>query len=270
MTEATESTRVPAVAAMARPPEMAEPLTMKALLEAGVHFGHQTHRWNPKMKEYIFSQRNGIHIIDLQQTLELLRKAYAYVTELSASGKKLMIVGTKKQAQDAVREEAIRSDQYYCNQRWLGGTLTNFSTIQRRIDYLVRLEDRRAKGEMDLLPKKEVRKLGRQEEKMSRYLGGFKEMTEVPGALFVIDVGREGIAVAEAHRMNIPVVALVDTDCNPDVVDYPIPGNDDAIRSIRLVSSCLADAALEGNRRWQVNQAEAESEQAAPLVSAGA
>ena len=236
-------------------------LNMKSLLEAGVHFGHQTHHWNPKMKRYIFSQRNKIHIIDLQQTLELLHEIYGVVEELSATGKKLLMVGTKKQAQDAVKEEAIRSGQYYSNFRWLGGTLTNFTTIQKRIDFMVRLEDRRAKGELELLPKKEAQKLGRQGEKMIKYLGGFREMTELPGALFVIDVEKEKIAVAEAQRMKIPVIALVDTNCDPDLVDYVIPGNDDAIRSIRLVCSCMADAALEGERRWLMNQSEAGSSQ---------
>ena len=271
MTEATESTAVPTGAQRAQTMEAPEPLSMKSLLEAGVHFGHQTHRWNPKMKRYIFSQRNKIHIIDLQQTLELLHRACTMVTELTASGGKLLMVGTKKQAQDAVREEAVRSGQYYCNQRWLGGTFTNFSTIQRRIDYLVRLEDRQAKGEMALLPKKEALKLARQGTKMGRYLGGFKEMTHLPSAVFVIDVDREEIAVAEARRVRIPVIALVDTDCDPDLVDYPIPGNDDAIRSIRLVTSALADAAIEGQRRWDVNRAEveAEPEDAPALVSAG-
>ena len=269
MTEATESVAVPAGAQGAQPMEAPEALSMKSLLEAGVHFGHQTHRWNPKMKRYIFSQRNKIHIIDLQQTLELLHKACTVVTGLTASGGKLLMIGTKKQAQDAVREEAVRSGQYYCNQRWLGGTFTNFSTIQRRIDYLVRLEDRRAKGEMARLPKKEALKLGRQEAKMGRYLGGFKEMTELPGAVFVIDVSREEIAVAEARRMRIPVIALVDTDCDPDLVDHAIPGNDDAIRSIRLVSSALADAAVEGQRQWVVNRAEAGPEALPALAGAG-
>ena len=275
MVEGTRSTVAAPAAPGGQPTAVAEPFTMKSLLEAGVHFGHQTHRWNPKMKRYIFAQRNGIHIVDLQQTLELLKQACSLVSDVTAVGKKLLMVGTKKQAQDAVREEAVRSGQYYCNQRWLGGTITNFVTIQQRIDYLVRLEDRHAKGELEWLPKKEALKLERQEDKMNRYLGGFKEMTAVPGVLFVIDVGREKIAVAEAHRLNIPVVALVDTDCDPDTIDYPIPGNDDAIRSIRLVSGSLADAAMDGHRRWLVNQAEqaesdAESEEEAPLVSAGA
>ena len=237
------------------------PLSMKALLEAGVHFGHQTHRWNPKMKTYIFAQRNGIYIIDLQQTMELLQKACRFVAEVTASGKKIMMVGTKKQAQDTVREEAIRSGQYYSNHRWLGGIITNFQTIQSRIEYLVRLEDRRAKGELARIIKKEALKLARQEEKMNRYLGGFKEMTTVPGAMFVIDVGREKIAVAEARRMGVPIVALVDTDCDPDLIDHPIPGNDDAIRSIRLVTSHIANAAIEGHGLWLASQGEAQAEE---------
>jgi small subunit ribosomal protein S2 len=271
MAEETDISPVAAISAVRQEAPVVEPLSMKALLEAGVHFGHQTHRWNPKMKRYIFAQRNGIHIIDLQQTMEGLQKACRFVTELTASGKKLMMVGTKRQAQDAVREESIRAGQYYSNQRWLGGTITNFTTIQTRIDFLVRLEDRHAKGELARLPKKEATKLDRLSEKMNRYLGGFKEMTDVPGALFIIDVGREKIAVAEARRLNVPIVALVDTDCDPDLVDLPIPGNDDAIRSIRLVSSHLANAAIEGNHEWLANQSEEEAagDEAESLVTAG-
>lgn len=227
-----------------------EPLSMKALLEAGVHFGHQTHRWNPKMREFIFAERNGIHIVDLQQTMELLKQACDYVTEVTATGKKLLMVGTKKQAQDAVREEAVRAGQCFINQRWLGGTMTNFATIQTRIDYLVRLEERRERGELAVLPKKEALKIQSLTEKMNRYLGGIKEMTELPGAIFVVDVGKENIAVAEARRSGVPIIALVDTDCDPTPVDQPIPGNDDAIRSIRLIASHIANAALEGHNRW--------------------
>jgi small subunit ribosomal protein S2 len=227
------------------------PLTMKGLLEAGVHFGSQTQRWHPKMRSYIFTQRNGIHIIDLQQTMGLLERACAYVRELTASGKKIMMVGTKKQAQDAVQQEGVRAGQYYVNHRWLGGTLTNFHTIQTRIDHLVRLEDSKAKGEFARLTKKEALKLETQMEKMERYLGGFKEMTELPGALFLVDIGKEKIAVAEARRIGIPIIALVDTDCDPALIDWPIPGNDDAIRSIRLVCSQIADAAIEGTHEWR-------------------
>jgi small subunit ribosomal protein S2 len=223
---------------------------MKALLEAGVHFGHQTHRWNPRMRRFIFAQRNGIHIIDLQQTMDLLGQACKFVAEVTASGRKVLMVGTKKQAQDAIREEANRGGQYHINQRWLGGTITNFTTIQSRIDYLVRLEERQAKGEFGRLPKKEALKLEALMEKMNRYLGGIKEMTTLPGALFIVDVGRENIAVAEARRAGVPIVALVDTDCDPGLIDWPIPGNDDAIRSIRLVSGHIANAALEGYNEW--------------------
>jgi len=227
-----------------------EPLTMKALLEAGVHFGHQTHRWNPRMRRFIFAQRNGIHIVDLQQTMDLLEQACRFAAEVAASGKKILMVGTKKQAQDAVREEAVRGGQYYINQRWLGGTITNFSTIQTRIDYLVSLEERQAHGQFERLPKKEALKLGTLMDKMNRYLGGIKEMTTLPGALFIVDVGRENIAVAEARRAGIPIIALTDTDCDPTLIDWPIPGNDDAIRSIRLVSAHIANSALQGNNDW--------------------
>jgi small subunit ribosomal protein S2 len=223
---------------------------MKALLEAGVHFGHQTHRWNPRMRRFIFAQRNGIHIVDLQQTMDLLEQACKFVEEVAATGKKILMVGTKKQAQDAIREEALRGGQYFINQRWLGGTITNFATIQTRIDYLVGLEERQAHGQFERLPKKEALKLGTLMGKMNRYLGGIKEMTTLPGALFVVDVGRENIAVAEARRAGIPIVALTDTDCDPTLIDWPIPGNDDAIRSIRLVSAHIANAALSGNNEW--------------------
>ena len=226
------------------------PITMKALLEAGVHFGHQRRRWNPKMRQYIFAHRNGIHIIDLQQTLHFLEQAAEFVEGLVADGKQVVMVGTKKQAQDTVVAEAERSGAFHVSTRWLGGTLTNFKTIQTRIDYLVQLEERQAKGELEVLPKKESLRLTHAINKLNRYLGGIKEMTEMPGALFVIDVGKEAIAVAEARRVGVPVVALVDTDCDPTLIDYPIPGNDDAIRSIRLVTSRIADAFLDGvNRR---------------------
>ena len=250
-----------------------DPLSMKALLEAGVHFGHQTHRWNPKMRRFIFAQRNGIHIVDLQQTMDLLEQACKFVYEVAASGGKVLMVGTKKQAQDAIREEAIRGGQYYINQRWLGGTITNFTTIQSRIDYLVGLEERQAKGEMALLPKKEALKLANKAEKMDRYLGGIKEMTTLPGALFVVDVGRENIAVAEARRAGVPIVALVDTDCDPELIDWPIPGNDDAIRSIRLLCSHIANAALEGNNEWLATRggySDVDEEDSAPVEGAEA
>ena len=225
------------------------PITMKALLEAGVHFGHQRRRWNPKMRQYIFAHRNGIHIIDLQQTLHFLERAAEFVEGIVADGKQVVMVGTKKQAQDTVVAEAERSGSFHVSTRWLGGTLTNFKTIQTRIDYLVQLEERQAKGELEVLPKKESLRLTHAINKLNRYLGGIKEMTEMPGALFVIDVGKEAIAVAEARRVGVPVVALVDTDCDPTLIDYPIPGNDDAIRSIRLVTSRIADAFLDGKNR---------------------
>ncbi len=229
--------------------EAKPPVTMKSLLEAGVHFGHQKRRWNPKMRQYIFAHRNGIHIIDLQQTLHFLERAAAFVEDIAAQGKKIIFVGTKKQAQDTIVSEAVRCGAFYINTRWLGGTLTNFATIQKRIDYLVELEQRKAKGELFSLPKKEQLKLNDQIARLNRYLGGIKEMTEIPGALFVVDVGKEGIAVAEAKRVGVPVVALVDTDCDPVEIDYPIPGNDDAIRSIRLVTSHIAEAYIEGTNR---------------------
>ena len=219
---------------------------MKALLEAGVHFGHQTRRWNPKMRQYIFTERNGIHIIDLQQTVSKLQAAYTFVRDLVAGGESILLVGTKKQAQDSIREEARRANIFYVNQRWLGGTLTNFQTIQSRIDYLVRLEDRKAKGEFERLPKKEAMHLEEEILRLNKMLGGIKEMTRLPGALFIVDPTKERIAVAEARRMEIPIVAIVDTNCNPDEIDYTIPGNDDAIRSVRLITSKMADAALEG------------------------
>ncbi|MBL76083.1 MAG: 30S ribosomal protein S2 [Chloroflexi bacterium] len=223
---------------------------MKALLEAGVHFGHQTHRWNPQMRRFIFAQRNGIHIVDLQQTMGLLEQACTFANKVAASGKRILMVGTKKQAQDAVRDEAIRAGQYYINQRWLGGTITNFGTIEKRIDYLVRLEAQRDRGEFSRLPKKEALKLEASIEKLNRYLGGIKEMTELPGAMFIVDVGREDIAVAEANKAGVPIIALVDTDCSPTKIDWPIPGNDDAIRSVRLICHYIAQAAMEGHNEW--------------------
>ena len=222
------------------------PISMKSLLEAGVHFGHQKRRWNPKMDTYIFAHRNGIHIIDLQKTLRLLDKACEFIVDVASQGGKILMVGTKKQAQDTIVSDAERSGAYYVVSRWLGGTLTNFKTIQSRIDHLVQLEARRDKGEFELLPKKESQKLTEAIGRLNRYLGGFKEMTEIPGALFVIDVGREAIAVAEARRVGVPIVALVDSDCDPDLIDYPIPGNDDAIRAIRLITSRIADSIIEG------------------------
>lgn len=225
---------------------MVEAVSMKSLLEAGVHFGHQTRRWNPRMKEYIFTERNGIHIIDLQQTVSKLAEATEFVTELVASGEGIVFVGTKKQAQESIELEAKRCGMPYVNRRWLGGTLTNFATIQSRIDYLVRLEDRKAKGEFERLLKKEALKLEEEIERLNRQMGGIKEMTRIPGAVFIVDPSKERLAVAEANRVEVPIVAIVDTNCDPDEIDYPIPANDDAIRSVKLLCSKMADAVLEG------------------------
>jgi small subunit ribosomal protein S2 len=222
--------------------------TIKQLLEAGAHFGHQTSRWHPKMKTYIFTRRNDIHIIDLQQTAGLLEKACAYVRGVVAEGGNILFVGTKKQAQESVEQEAKRCGMFYVNRRWLGGTLTNFTTIQRRIDYLVRLENQQARGDFSRLPKKEAQGFEEEIERLNRNLGGFKEMTSLPSVLFIIDPTKEKIALAEAKRLEIPVVAIVDTNCDPDEIDYIIPANDDAIRAIKLVCSKIADAVLEGKQ----------------------
>ncbi|HEY8492036.1 MAG TPA: 30S ribosomal protein S2 [Dehalococcoidia bacterium] len=219
---------------------------MKMLLEAGVHFGHQTRRWNPRMRPFIFTERNGIHIIDLQQTVQRLAVAYNFVRDLVASGETILFVGTKKQAQEVVTAEATRCGMPYVTNRWLGGTLTNFQTIQARIDHLVRLEDARARGEFARLPKKEALKLEEEIQRLNRHFGGIKEMTRLPGAVYIIDTPKEHIAVAEARRARIPIVALVDTNCDPDEIDYPIPSNDDAIRAIKLITGRIADAVLEG------------------------
>jgi small subunit ribosomal protein S2 len=234
---------------------------MKALLEAGVHFGHQTRRWNPKMRKFIFTERNGIHILDLQQTVQRLEAACDFVRDLVANGGTLLFAGTKRQAQETIESEAKRCGMPYVTTRWLGGTLTNFFTIQSRIDYLVRLEDAKARGEFEVLPKKE--RLQKEEEiaRLNRYLGGIKEMTSLPKAVFIVDTTKENIAVAEALRMDIPIVALVDTNCNPDVIDYPIPSNDDAIRAIKLITGRIADAVLEGlTAREYAQQAALEAE----------
>jgi small subunit ribosomal protein S2 len=231
--------------------------TIKELLEAGAHFGHQTSRWDPRMKKYIFTKRNGIHIIDLERTSLMLSKAREFVREVVADGSTILFVGTKKQAQEAVETEAKRCGMPYINQRWIGGILTNFSTIQSRIDYLVRLEDQRARGEFSRLPKKEAMKLEEEIIRLNRQLGGIKEMTRLPAALFIIDTVKEKIALAEAKRMSIPVVAVADTNSNPDEIDHPVPANDDAIRAVKLVCSKIADAVLEG----RTVQAPSESEQ---------
>ena len=225
---------------------MPDTATIKQLLEAGAHFGHQTGRWHPRMKNYIFTKRNGIHIIDLEKTVVMLDKAGAFVREVVAGGQSVLFVGTKKQAQESIKEEATRCGMYYVNLRWLGGMLTNFATIQARIDQLVRMEDQQARGEFGRLTKKEIQKLNEKIERLNRQMGGFKEMTALPGALFIIDPTKERIALAEAKRMGIPVVAIVDTNCNPDEIDHPIPANDDAIRAIKLICSKMADAVNEG------------------------
>ena len=222
-------------------------VSMKQLLEAGVHFGHQTRRWNPKMAEYIFAERNGIYIIDLQKTVKKLEEAYAFIREISMDGKSVLFVGTKKQAQDSVKEEAERAGAFYVNARWLGGMMTNFTTIQRRINRLKQLRAMEADGTFDLLPKKEVIKLNLEIEKLEKFMGGIKEMKEMPGALFIVDPRKERIAVAEAKKLGIPIVAIVDTNCDPDEIDYVIPGNDDAIRAVKLIAGAIANAIIEGN-----------------------
>lgn len=220
--------------------------SMIELLEAGVHFGHQTRRWNPKMAEYIFTQRNGIYIIDLQKTVKKLDQAYNFIKEITEQGKSVLFVGTKKQAQESVKSEALKSGSFFVNARWLGGMLTNFSTIRKRVSRLNQLKAMEEDGTFELLPKKEVIKLRLEIEKLEKFLGGVKDMKELPGALFVVDPKKERIAVAEAKKLDIPVVAIVDTNCDPDVVDYVIPGNDDAIRAVKLISGAIAQAVIEG------------------------
>ena len=221
-------------------------VSMKQLLEAGVHFGHQTRRWNPKMAPYIFTERNGIYIIDLQKTVVKLEEAYNFIREISMEGKSVLFVGTKKQAMESVKDEATRAGAYYVNARWLGGMLTNFTTIRRRIARLKQLRTMEEDGTFDLLPKKEVIKLNLEIEKLEKFLGGIKDMTQMPGALFIVDPRKEKIAVAEAKKLGIPIVAIVDTNCDPDDVDYVIPGNDDAIRAVKLISGAMANAIIEG------------------------
>ncbi len=223
-------------------------ITMKQLLEAGVHFGHQTRKWNPKMKKYIFAARNDIHIIDLQVTANLIEEAYAFVCESVKAGKSVLFVGTKKQAQDAIKEEAERCGQYYVNSRWLGGCLTNFKTMRSRVERLEKLEAMEANGDFDALPKKEVMLLKKEMEKLQANLGGIKTMKSMPGVMFVVDPHNEDIAIKEAKKLGIKVVAITDTNCDPDVVDYVIPGNDDAIRAIKLISSVIANAVIEANQ----------------------
>ncbi|MBO8159379.1 30S ribosomal protein S2 [Thermosyntropha sp.] len=227
-------------------------ITMKQLLEAGVHFGHQTRRWNPKMAPYIYMERNGIYIIDLQQTVKKFDEAYEFIKSVVAEGKGILFVGTKKQAQESIKEEALRCGMYYVNQRWLGGMLTNYKTIQKRIQRLKELERMEEEGAFEVLTKKEVAKLMKERERLERFLGGIKDMDKLPGALFVVDPRKEKIAVAEARKLNIPVVAIVDTNCDPDEIDYVIPGNDDAIRAVKLITSKIADAVLEAKQGEQV------------------
>ncbi|AHZ15616.1 30S ribosomal protein S2 [Bacillus sp. NEAU-CP5] len=223
-------------------------ISMKQLLEAGVHFGHQTRRWNPKMKRYIFTERNGIYIIDLQKTVKKVEEAYNFTKNLAAEGGKILFVGTKKQAQDSVKEEAVRSGMYYVNQRWLGGTLTNFETIQKRIKRLKDIEKMQENGTFEVLPKKEVVQLKKELERLEKFLGGIKDMKDLPDALFIIDPRKERIAVAEAHKLNIPIIGIVDTNCDPDEIDVVIPANDDAIRAVKLLTSKMADAILEAKQ----------------------
>ncbi len=226
-------------------------VSMKQLLEAGVHFGHQTRRWNPKMAKYIFTERNGIYIIDLQKTVKKLDEAYSFVRDMAAEGGELLFVGTKKQAQESIRDEATRCGMHFVNARWLGGMLTNFRTIRKRIDRLDQLKKMAEDGTFDLLPKKEVAKLQLEVEKLEKFLGGVKNMRTLPKALFIVDPHKERIAVAEAIKLHIPIVAIVDTNCNPDEIDYVIPGNDDAIRAVKLIAGAMADAVLEGKQGEQ-------------------
>lgn len=245
-------------------------VSMKQLLECGVHFGHQTRRWNPKMKPYIFTERNGIYIIDLQKTVKGLEKAYDFVREVSKAGGSVLFVGTKRQAQDPIREEAIKSGQHYINQRWLGGLLTNFATIRRRVTRMIELQAMEADGSINKYPKKEIIQFRKERERLEKYLSGIKEMKDIPDALFVIDPRRETIAVLEARKLGIPVISIVDTNCDPDVIDYPIPGNDDAIRAIELIVGLMADAYIEGRQgqdaaRERDEEAVPEQQESAPV-----
>lgn len=240
-------------------------ISMKQLLEAGVHFGHQTRRWNPKMAEYIFTERNGIYIIDLQKTVKKVEEAYFFIREIAMNGEDVLYVGTKKQAQDSIKEEAERSGQYYVNARWLGGMLTNFKTIRKRIDRLNQLESMEQNGLFEVLPKKEVIKLKAEMEKLEKYLGGIKNMKKLPGAMFIVDPRKERNAILEARKLGIPVVAIVDTNCDPDEVDYVIPGNDDAIRAVKLIASKVADAILEGRQGEQMEDENTEADAEAKI-----
>ena len=241
-------------------------ISMKQLLEAGVHFGHQTRRWNPKMAKYIFTECNGIYIIDLQKTVKKVDEAYNFLRSVAEEGKSVLFVGTKKQAQEAVKEEALKADMFYVNERWLGGMMTNFQTIQKRINRLKELETMEEDGTFEVLTKKEVLQLRHEMEKLEKFLGGIKDMKKLPGALFIVDPRKERIAVAEARKLNIPIVAIVDTNCDPDEIDYVIPGNDDAIRAVKLLTGRMADAVIEG-RQGQAGEAE-NAEEAAQAEAA--
>ena len=238
-------------------------ISMKQLLEAGVHFGHQTRRWNPKMAQYIFTERNGIYIIDLQKTVRKIDDAYMFVRDVAMEGKSILFVGTKKQAQESIEAEAKRCGMFYVNNRWLGGTLTNFRTIRTRIDRLNAIDAMEKNGQFDVLPKKEVIKLCAEREKLQKNLGGIREMRKLPGALFIVDPRKERIAVAEARALGIPIVAIVDTNCDPDEIDYVIPGNDDAIRAVKLIAGKLADAVLEGKQGEQTDAGDEPAEEVA-------
>ena len=235
-------------------------IQMKQLLESGVHFGHQTRRWNPKMAEYIFTERNGIYIIDLQKTVKKIEEAYYFVRDIAAEGGSVLFVGTKKQAQEAIKEEAERTGMFYVNARWLGGMLTNFKTIKQRINRLFQLEKMAEDGTMDLLPKKEVIKLNLEKDKLEKFLGGIKNMQDLPQAMFVVDPRKEKNAIAEAHKLGIPVIAIVDTNCDPEEADFPIPGNDDAIRAVKLIVNTIGNAILEGKQGEQMEDSAAEDE----------
>lgn len=237
-------------------------VSMKQLLEAGVHFGHQTRRWNPKMARFIFTERNGIYIIDLQKTVKKMDEAYNFVRDLAADGGKVLFVGTKKQAKDSIKAEAERCNQYFINERWLGGMLTNFKTIETRVKRLKALEKQAEDGTFDVLPKKEVTLLKHEMEKLQKYLGGIKDMKKLPDALFIIDPKKEENAVKEARKLNIPIIATVDTNCDPDVIDFPIPANDDAIRAVKLLTGRIADAVLEGNQGQQDEEAATDAPEA--------
>ena len=233
-------------------------MAMKQLLEAGVHFGHQTKRWDPKMAEYIYQARNGIHIIDLQKTSKKIDEAYKFMKDVAEEGKTILFVGTKKQAQECVKDAAIKSNMFYVDQRWLGGMLTNFKTIRKRVERLNKLEEMENDGTFDVLPKKEVAALRNEMEKLEKNLGGIREMKEMPGAMFVVDPKNERIAVLEAKKLNIPIIGLVDTNCNPEDVDYPIPGNDDAIRAVKLITDVMANAIIEGKQGEALEEEQAE------------